>query len=182
MRWAGHVARMGDSRGAYRVLVVRPEGKRPLGRHKRRWNDNIKMDAVHPHTRPTQRLSRPPPIQKLGAENRMLQLNVWCSWWRAYVPETCQAKNISIKLPCCIKLAFQIITISLFVRRWQNIYIYIYMCVCVCVCVCTHTLVHSLNCCYTYLSSTLPFRSNVTLRNLLLCRLCFATAIAKVGN
>ena len=139
MRWAGHVARMGDSRGAYRVLVVRPEGKRPLGRHKRRWNDNIKMDAVHPHTRPTQRLSRPPPIQKLGAENRMLQLNVWCSWWRAYVPETCQAKNISIKLPCCIKLAFQIITISLFVRRWQNIYIYIYVCVCVCVCVCVHT-------------------------------------------
>ena len=63
-----------------------------------------------PCTRPTQRLSRPPPIQKLGAENRMLQLNVWCSWWWAYVPETRWAKNTLIKLPCCIKLAFQIIS------------------------------------------------------------------------
>ena len=40
----------------------------------------------------------------------MLQLNVWCSWWWAYVPETCRAKNTSIKLPCCIQLAFQIIS------------------------------------------------------------------------
>jgi hypothetical protein len=44
MRWAGHVARMGEGRGAYRVLVERPEGKRPLGRPSRRWEDNIKMD------------------------------------------------------------------------------------------------------------------------------------------
>jgi hypothetical protein len=44
MRWAGHVARMGEGRGVYRVLVGRPEGKRPLGRPKRRWEDNIKMD------------------------------------------------------------------------------------------------------------------------------------------
>jgi len=45
MRWAGHVARMGERRGgAYRVLVGRPEGKRPLGRPRRRWEDNIKMD------------------------------------------------------------------------------------------------------------------------------------------
>jgi hypothetical protein len=44
MRWAGHVARMGEGRGAYRVLVGRPEGKRPLGRPRRRWEDNIKMD------------------------------------------------------------------------------------------------------------------------------------------
>jgi hypothetical protein len=44
MRWAGHVARMGETRGAYRVLVGRPEGRRPLGRPKRRWEDNIKMD------------------------------------------------------------------------------------------------------------------------------------------
>jgi len=56
-----------------------------------------------PHTRPTQRLSRPPLIQKLGAENHTLQLNFWCSWWWAYVPETCRAKNTLIKLPCCIK-------------------------------------------------------------------------------
>ena len=39
-----------------------------------------------------------------------LQLNVWCSWWWAYVPETCRVKNTLIKLPCCIKLAFQIIS------------------------------------------------------------------------
>ncbi|KAJ4433756.1 hypothetical protein ANN_16068 [Periplaneta americana] len=44
LRWAGHVARMGVSRNAYRVLVGRPEGKRPLGRPRRRWEDNNKMD------------------------------------------------------------------------------------------------------------------------------------------
>jgi hypothetical protein len=44
MRWAGHVARMGLRRGVYRVLVGRPEGKRPLGRPRRRWEDNIKLD------------------------------------------------------------------------------------------------------------------------------------------
>jgi hypothetical protein len=41
MRWAGHVARMGEKRNAYRLLVVKPEGKRPLGRPRRRWVDNI---------------------------------------------------------------------------------------------------------------------------------------------
>ena len=44
MRWAGHVARMGEERGAYRVLVRKPEGKRPLGKPRRRWVDNIRMD------------------------------------------------------------------------------------------------------------------------------------------
>jgi hypothetical protein len=44
MRWAGHVARMGEGRGAYRILVRRLEGRRPLGRPRRRWEDNIKMD------------------------------------------------------------------------------------------------------------------------------------------
>jgi hypothetical protein len=44
MRGAGHVARMGEKRGAYRILVGRPEGRRPLGRPRRRWEDNIKMD------------------------------------------------------------------------------------------------------------------------------------------
>jgi hypothetical protein len=44
MRWAGHVARMEEGRSVYRVLVGRPEGKRPLGRPRRRWEDNIKMD------------------------------------------------------------------------------------------------------------------------------------------
>jgi hypothetical protein len=44
MRWAGHVARMGERRGAYRALVGKPEGRRPLGRARRRREDNIKMD------------------------------------------------------------------------------------------------------------------------------------------
>jgi hypothetical protein len=44
MRSAGHVARMGEGRDIYRVLIGRPEGKRPLGRPRRRWEDNIKMD------------------------------------------------------------------------------------------------------------------------------------------
>ena len=44
MRWAGHVARMGERRVVYRVLVGKPKGKRPLGRPRRRWKDNIKMD------------------------------------------------------------------------------------------------------------------------------------------
>ena len=44
MRWAGHVARMGEGRGVHRVLVGKPEGERPLGRPRRRWKDNIKTD------------------------------------------------------------------------------------------------------------------------------------------
>jgi hypothetical protein len=44
MRWEGHVARMGEVRGAYNILAVKPEGMRPLGRPRRRWEDNIKMD------------------------------------------------------------------------------------------------------------------------------------------
>jgi hypothetical protein len=44
MRWAGHVARMGTKSGVYRVLVGKLEGKRPLGRPRRRWKDNIKLD------------------------------------------------------------------------------------------------------------------------------------------
>jgi hypothetical protein len=44
MRWAGHVARRGEGRGVYRVLVGRPEGERSLGRPRRRWEDNIKPD------------------------------------------------------------------------------------------------------------------------------------------
>ena len=44
MRWAGHVAPMGEGRGVHRVLVGKPEGKRPLGRPRRRWEDNIKKD------------------------------------------------------------------------------------------------------------------------------------------
>jgi hypothetical protein len=46
MRWAGHVARMGEKRNAYRLLVGKPEGSRPLGRPRRRWLANIRMDLV----------------------------------------------------------------------------------------------------------------------------------------
>ena len=44
IRWAGHVARMEEGRGVHKVLVGKPEGKRPLGRPRRRWEDNIKID------------------------------------------------------------------------------------------------------------------------------------------
>jgi hypothetical protein len=44
MRWAGYVARMGDGRNVYRVLMGKPEGKSPLGRPRRRWEDGVKMD------------------------------------------------------------------------------------------------------------------------------------------
>jgi hypothetical protein len=46
MRWAGHFARMGEKRDVYRLLVGKPEGKRPLGRPRHRWMDNIKMDFL----------------------------------------------------------------------------------------------------------------------------------------
>jgi hypothetical protein len=46
MRWAGHVARIGEKRNAYRLLVGKPEGKRPQGTPRRRWVDNIKIDLL----------------------------------------------------------------------------------------------------------------------------------------
>jgi hypothetical protein len=46
MRWAGHVARMREKRNAYRLLVGKPEGRRPLGKPRRMWLDNIRMDLV----------------------------------------------------------------------------------------------------------------------------------------
>ncbi|KAJ4434835.1 hypothetical protein ANN_23406 [Periplaneta americana] len=69
LRWAGHVARMGESRNAYRVLVGRPEGKRPLGRPRRRLEDNIKMD-----------------LRKVGYDDRdWINLAQDRDRWRAYV-------------------------------------------------------------------------------------------------
>jgi hypothetical protein len=44
MKWAGHVTRMGENRNTYRILIVKPEGKRPLGRPRRKWTDSLKMD------------------------------------------------------------------------------------------------------------------------------------------
>ena len=49
IRQAGHVARMGERRGVYRILVGKPEGKRPLGRPRHRWEDNIEMDLQEVH-------------------------------------------------------------------------------------------------------------------------------------
>ncbi|KAJ4427569.1 hypothetical protein ANN_25217 [Periplaneta americana] len=69
LRWAEHVARMGESRNAYRVLVGRPEGKRPLGRPRRRWEDNIKID-----------------LREVGYDDRVwINLAQDRDQWRAYV-------------------------------------------------------------------------------------------------
>ncbi|KAJ4451316.1 hypothetical protein ANN_02777 [Periplaneta americana] len=69
LRWAGHVARMGESRNGYRVLVGRPEGKRPLGRPRRRWEDNINMD-----------------LREVGYDDRdWINLAQDRDRWRAYV-------------------------------------------------------------------------------------------------
>jgi hypothetical protein len=46
MRWAGHAARIGEKRDAYRILVGKPEEKTPLGRPRRRWVDNVKLDLI----------------------------------------------------------------------------------------------------------------------------------------
>jgi hypothetical protein len=69
MRWAGHVARMGEGRVVYRVLVGRSEGKRLLGRPRRRWEDNIKMD-----------------LREIGIDGaNWIQLAQDRDWWRACV-------------------------------------------------------------------------------------------------
>ncbi|KAJ4428760.1 hypothetical protein ANN_25753 [Periplaneta americana] len=74
LRWAGHVARMGESRNAYRVLVGRPEGKRPLGMPRRRWEDNIKMD-----------------LSEVGYDDRdWINLAQDRDQWRAYL-DSCNA-------------------------------------------------------------------------------------------
>ncbi|KAJ4445190.1 hypothetical protein ANN_06991 [Periplaneta americana] len=69
LRWAGHVARMGESRNAYRVLVGRPEGRKPLGRPIRRWEVNIKMD-----------------LREMGYDGRdWINLAQYRDQWRAYM-------------------------------------------------------------------------------------------------
>jgi hypothetical protein len=69
MKWAGHVASMGEGRGVYRVLVRRPEGKRSSGRPRRRWEDNIKMD-----------------LREIGIDGtNWIQLAQDRVQWRAYV-------------------------------------------------------------------------------------------------
>jgi hypothetical protein len=68
MRWAGHVACMGEGRGVHRVLVGKPEGKWPLGRSRRKWEDNIKMD-----------------LQEVGEGGDWMQLAQDRDRWRALV-------------------------------------------------------------------------------------------------
>jgi len=68
MSWAGHVARMGEGRGVHRVLVAKPEGKRPLGRLRHRWEDNIKMD-----------------LREVGAGGDWMELAQDRDRWRALV-------------------------------------------------------------------------------------------------
>ncbi|KAJ4443767.1 hypothetical protein ANN_05545 [Periplaneta americana] len=82
LRWAGHVARMGESRNAYRVLVGRPEGKRPLGRPRRRWEDNIKMD-----------------LREVGYDDRdWINLAQDRDRWRAYVRAAMNLRDDNIAL------------------------------------------------------------------------------------
>ncbi|KAJ4440742.1 hypothetical protein ANN_08966 [Periplaneta americana] len=79
LRWAGHVARMGESRNAYRVLVGRPEGKRPLGRSRRRWEDNIKMD-----------------LREMGYDDReWINLAQDRDRWRAYVRAAMNLRSVT---------------------------------------------------------------------------------------
>jgi len=68
MRWVGHVAHMGEERGVHRVLVGKPEGKRPLGRPRRRWEDNITMD-----------------LREVGGGGNWLELAQDRDRWRALV-------------------------------------------------------------------------------------------------
>ncbi|KAJ4426318.1 hypothetical protein ANN_27132 [Periplaneta americana] len=78
LRWAGHVARMGESRNAYRVLVGRPAGKRPLERPRRRWEDNIKMD-----------------LREVGYDGRdWINLAQDRDQWRAYVRATMNLRSL----------------------------------------------------------------------------------------
>jgi len=68
MRWVGHVGPMGEGRGVHRVLVGKPEGKRSLGRPRRRWEDNIKMD-----------------LQEVGGGGDWMELTQDRDRWRALV-------------------------------------------------------------------------------------------------
>jgi hypothetical protein len=69
LRWAGHVACMEEGRGAYRALVGKPEGRRPLGRPRRRWEDNIKMDLRE---------------VGWGVQTGLIWLRTWTGGWLVY--------------------------------------------------------------------------------------------------
>ena len=78
MRWAGHVARMVEGRGVHRVLVGKPEGKRPLVRPRRSWEDNIKMD-----------------LQEVGGGENWMELARDRDSWRALVNTV-----MNLRVPC----------------------------------------------------------------------------------
>jgi hypothetical protein len=77
MRWAELVARMGKGRGVYRVLVEKPEGNRQLGRPRRRWEDNIRMD-----------------LQEVGCRGMDLLYNYYCGGDMQFT-----AQNVPIQFP-----------------------------------------------------------------------------------
>jgi len=76
MRWEGHVACMGDGRGVHRLLVGKPEGKRSLGRPRRTWEDNIKMD-----------------LQEVGRGGDRMELAQDKDRWRALVNKVMNANS-----------------------------------------------------------------------------------------
>ncbi|KAJ4450892.1 hypothetical protein ANN_02325 [Periplaneta americana] len=81
LRWVGHVARMGESRNAYNVLVGRPEGERPLGRSRPRWEDNIKTD-----------------LREVGYDDRdWINLEQDRDRWRAYVRAAMNLRRIHVE-------------------------------------------------------------------------------------
>ncbi|KAJ4431549.1 hypothetical protein ANN_20148 [Periplaneta americana] len=103
LRWAGHVARMGESRNAYRVLV----GRRPLGRPRRRWEDNIKMD-----------------LREVGYDDRdWINLAQDRDRWRAYVRATMNLQQLKshLSLGCeCSSLHFEPVDQQLMIHAGQT--------------------------------------------------------------
>jgi hypothetical protein len=90
MRLVGHVARMGEKRNAYRILVGKPEGKRPLGRPRRRWVDNIKMDLREMGLDGVDWIYMAQDRDKWRAlVNTVLNLLQWLHNWR--IPKKCSA-------------------------------------------------------------------------------------------
>jgi hypothetical protein len=81
MRWAGHVARMGEDRKVYKVLVGKPEGRRPLGRARHRWEDGVRMD-----------------LREIGLEGvDWIRLAQDRDWWRAVVSAVMNLRVLALR-------------------------------------------------------------------------------------
>jgi hypothetical protein len=93
MRWTGHVARMGEKKNAYRLLVDKPEGKRPLGRPRRRWVDNIKIDLVE--------IARDD-VDWMGLAQDRDKWRALVNWWPLS----------SMELVACLRLIVEVLTKS----------------------------------------------------------------------